>query len=423
MPRNLFPRARVRLGGLLCMVAAIFYASSASAQQTVTLAAALSRTLSAEPAVAASRSRAEGARLGVAQADRFVNPSVGLEVENFAGGGVYRRGGQTEGTVFLEQKIERGQKREARTALARTEIAAVRARGLVYILDRLRDAELAWVEAIAAEARLRVARERLSYSKSLREEIARRSEAGGAAAFALARADAQVALDQLAVDQAATATKISKSALAAFWKGSGDIRLDPRAFNNTKAIGPEEGSNPEVALLAAEREAAAARINFAISLAAPDPSLRVGVRRIQETHDTTVLAGVAIPLTIFDDNSAAIAKAQAERRAAEADATSARAAVRREAKRLHSEMQAAAREAKQVRTDVLPGAQRAVGLIREGLERGGFSYVELNDAQRTLNEARLLEITTLKKFHTDRAALARLTGRHARAFNLTGETK
>ena len=75
---------------------------------------------------------------------------------------------------------------------------------------------------------------------------------------------------------------------------------------------------------------------------------------------------------------------------------------------------ASASEARRIQSEVVPQAERAVRLIREGLERGGFSYIEFNDAQRTLNDARLRRIEALKSFHLDNATLARLIGRHAR---------
>lgn len=423
MPGTGTTRTRLRVGGLLCVALFACTAAPAVAQQTVTLRSALSRTLSAEPTVQANQSRQLGAGYGVTQAGRRLNPSVGVEVENFAGSGPYRRGRSTEATVLLEQRIELGGKREARTGVAATEATAIKARGVVALLDRLRDVELAYAEALFADAQLRVAKERLSYAQSIQDEIARRTEAGREASFSLTRAEAQVALEKLGVEQADAASRIARSTLGAFWKGSGSFKLDGGAFRSTASTSPEEGSNPEIALLAAEREAAGARLSLAIANASPDPAFRVGVRRLQDTRDTAVVAGISIPLQIFDNNSAAIAQAQEQRKATEFDASALRMAVRREAMRLYQEMQAAAREAARVRSSVIPPAEKAVGMIREALERGAFSYVELADAQRVLNDAKLLEITTLKKFHTDRAALARLTGRHARAFNLAGYSK
>lgn len=423
MPGTGTTRTRLRVGALLCVTLIASQAAPAVAQQTVTLRSALSRTLGADPTVEANRARRLGARHSVAQAERRLNPSIGVEAENFAGSGAYRNGRSTEATLFVEQTIELGGKREARTGVAETEATAAEARGIVALLDRLRDVELAYADALAADAQARVARERLSHARSVHEEIARRAQAGREAAFSLTRAETQVALEQLGVEQADAAARIARSTLAAFWKGGASFRLDAAAFRSTASPSPEDGANPEIALLAAEREAAAARLSLAIADASPDPAVRIGVRRLHETRDTAVIAGVSIPLQIFDDNSSAIAQAQEHRRAAEFDTAALRMTVRREAMRLHQEMQASAREATRLRSAVIPTAEKAVGMIHEALERGGFSYVELADARRVLNDARLLEIATLRKFHTDRAALARLTGRHARAFNLTGAAK
>lgn len=422
MPGTGNTRTRLRVGGLLCVALFATTAAPAVAQQ-ITLRSAMSRTLAAEPTVQANEARLLGAGFGVTQASRRLNPSVGVDVENFAGSGAYRRGRSTEATAFVQQQIELGGKREARTGVAAREASAVMVRGMVALLDRLRDVEFTYADALYADALLNVARDRLAYTKSIRDEIAKRTEAGREASFSLTRADAQVALDELAVEQAEAASRIARTTLAAYWKGGAGYTVDPRAFRSTTPISPEEGASPELALIAAEREVAAARVSLAIANATPDPVVRLGVRRLQDTRDTAVVAGVSIPLQIFDNNSAAISQAREQQRAIDFDGKAIRMLVRREAERLHSEMRASAREASRVRTEVIPKGEKALAMIRDGLERGGFTYVELSDAQRILNEARMLEINVLRKFHIDRAALARLTGRHARAFNLAGLNK
>jgi cobalt-zinc-cadmium efflux system outer membrane protein len=54
-----------------------------------------------------------------------------------------------------------------------------------------------------------------------------------------------------------------------------------------------------------------------------------------------------------------------------------------------------------------------VALVRDGFNQGGFSYIDVIDAQRALIEARMRRIEALKAFHTDRAALNRIAASHA----------
>ena len=388
--------------------------ADAARARPLTLDDALSRALAADFVVPAARARIQGAEAGIRQADRRLNPLFGVEVENFGGSGAYRGIKSPETTVFLQQPIELGGKRAARTGVARSELDATRARGAVRVLDLFRDVELAWIEVVTTAAQIRVAEDRLAIAQQLQGEIARRAQAGRDPLFTQSRAEAQVALEQITVDQAHAAARIARANLASYWRGGPNFDVDLNIFES--AISTIDGKvfNVDVAVLEAERELAASRVGLERARAVPDPAVRVGVRHFNDTRDAALIAGLSIPLPIFDNNSGNIEKAEAERRAAELDIESGRKTLRREISRLQARLMASASEARRIQSEVVPQAERAVRLIREGLERGAFSYIEFNDAQRTLNDARLRRIEALKSFHLDNATLGRLTGRHAR---------
>lgn len=389
----------------------------------LTLDDALSRALAADFAVPAAKARIQGAEAGIRQASRPPNPSAGVEVENFGGSGAYRGFRSPETTVFLQQPIELGGKRAARTSVARSELGTTRARSAVRVLDVLRDVEVAWIEVVVATAQVRVAEDRLVIAQQLQIEIARRAQAGRDPLFTQSRAEAQVALEQIAVDQARAAARIARTNLAGYWRGDPDFDVDLLAFENVVATISDDVFNVDVAVLEAERELAAARVGLERSRAIPDPTVRVGVRHFNDTRDSALIAGLSIPIPIFDNNLGNIQKAEAERRAAELDIASGRKALRREIIRLQARLMASSTETRRIQSEAIPQAERAVRLIREGLERGGFSYIEFFDAQRTLNDARLRRIEALKSFHLDNATLGRLTGRHVRLNTRTGNRR
>ena len=69
-------------------------------------------------------------------------------------------------------------------------------------------------------------------------------------------------------------------------------------------------------------------------------------------------------------------------------------------------------EARRIRTETIPEAERAKRLVREGFGRGGFSFIEVNEAERALADARARRIEVLKAYHLNLAQLDRLTSRH-----------
>lgn len=380
---------------------------------TLTLNGALRKALAADATLPAAKSRVIGAEAGVRQAGRSLNPVVGVEVENVAGSGAYRGLNRPETTGFVQQVIELGNKREARTGVARSELQTVRARGAVRVLDFLREVELAWVDVLVTTSQLRIAQERLTIATLLRGEITRRTEAGRDPQFTQTRAEAQVSLEQIAVDQAAASARIARTNLASYWRGAPDFDIDLAAFDGVLSRPSGETFNVDVAVLEAERETAAARVGLERVRAIPDPAVRLGVRHFGESRDAAVVVGVSIPIPLFDTNQGNIDRAEAEKKAAEFDAQTGQRVFRRELVRLKARLIASATEARRIEAEVVPQAERAVQLIRSGLERGAFSYIEFVDAQRILNEARLRRIEALKTYHQDNATLARLTGRHA----------
>ncbi|OYZ97795.1 MAG: hypothetical protein B7X99_13425, partial [Rhizobiales bacterium 17-65-6] len=350
----------------MVMLACGVLPAHAKTQKPVTLNDAITRAVSAGFALPAARARSEGAEAGVRQAGRYLNPSVGVETENFAGSGPYQALNQPETTLYLQQTIELGDKRAARTGVARSEAETTRARSAIQVLDLMREVELAWIEVLVAAAQQRVAEERLAIAQRFQSEISRRADAGRDPLYTQSRAEAQVALEQIAVDQARATARIARANLAGYWRGGPDFAVDLGVFEN--AVAPADGKplNVDVALLEAERELAAARVGLERSKAVQDPAVRVGVRHFADTNDTALVAGIAIPLPLFDTNKDNIEKAEAERRAAELDVETARMALRRELTRLQARLVASATEARRIQREVIPKAEQAVQLISDG---------------------------------------------------------
>ena len=409
------PVRRLRALSIVLLASISMAASAPSAVAArLSLEDALRRAIAADFALPAEEAKMLAAAAGVRQAGRRVNPSIGVDLGNFAGSGAFRGFNSNETTVFLQQLLEMGGKRAARVGVAEAEAETARARAAVRILDLLRDVQVAWIEALAATAQVRVIEERLTIARQLQTEIARRAQAGRDPAFAESRAKAQLALEQIALERARSAAQTARAVVASYWRGSPNFDLDLHAFEHTPAIPQSLAHSADVALLQAETEAANARIGLERSRAYQDPTVRLGVRHLAERDDVAVVAGVSIPLGVFDTNRDNIDRAYAERSAAEFDLENARRILVRETGRLESRRAATAIEARRIRAEVLPQAKRAVQLIREGFDRGGFNYTDFSEAQRALNEVELRRIEALKAFHLEDAALARLTGRHTK---------
>jgi len=409
-------RALAWLAGI-CLAASLSAASGAGAQtpgQTLSLPEALSRAAGFSPGRAASEARIVAGEAAVRQASVRPNPSLEVELENFAGSGAYSRMDRTEFTVSYQQTLERGGKREARTGLAQHQLDVARLRGTVRALDLLREVQIAFAEALVAEADLVVAEARWVAVQSAQRDVDRRVKSARDPLFAGSRAEAITAQADIArVDAMATA-EAARARLAAYWGAGPNYGLDVKDFFDVAALTaapPTEGA--DLQLLAAERDAAIAGVRVEESKVVSDPTLKAGVRYLGQGDEVAFLVGGTIPLRRYDTNAGGIARAQAERRAAEAEIEAARLARERDIAHLTRRMAAHAQESERIRTEVIPAAIRAVEQVRDGFNRGGFQFIDVSEAETALFDARARRITVLKQFHLDKAALDRLTGRHA----------
>ncbi len=400
-------------------LAAVLLLPVAVAAAPMSLGEVLARAAARDLSRPATAARVDAAAAAARQAGVRPNPSVGFDIENFAGSGDRQLVDSTETTVYYQQTLERGAKRDARVGAAQAEVTVARLAGEVRGLDLLATVQTLWIEAATATAAVDVARERLALAERLQRETARRVTAARDPLFAGERARTGVVQAQIALDQAQTAATNARAALASYL-GLADVEVDGSALtlaNSPAAALPPASAlqTPDFAVLEAERDAAVARIRVEETRARQDPTLRAGVRHFQQGGDVALVVGGSIPLGRNDANRGNIDRARAERLALEGDLALARTERDREIVRLTARRAAATSELRRIDAEVLPSARRAVELVRDGFNRGGeaFTVLEVTEAQRAVIDAQARRLELLKSYALDGARLDRLAARHA----------
>ncbi|MES2066158.1 TolC family protein [Sphingomonas sp. ID1715] len=409
------PSARLRRTLAISAALATLSAPSIGAAQTLSLSDALSRVASGDPSVAANAARLQAADAAITQADVRPRDVVGVDVEDFMGTGPYSPVDRSQTTAWYERTWERGGKREARIGAARSDLDATSTRNRLRMLDLMAQVQAAWVEALAAEAAIPIAQQRLAAAQRVEAETARRVDRALDPLFAGERAKTAVAQARIALDQARENARIARATLASWWGGGADYSLDTAPFASVDAAMAPDDDSPDIALLAAERDAAGARVRLAETGNVSDPTARVGLRHFGQGNDVAIMIGGSIPLGSRSANRGNVARANAEAQAAEAEIAVVRAQIRRDVDRLVAERAALATEIARIDREVLPSAERAVMLVRDGFARGGtaFTFLEINQASQALTDARSRRVELLRRFHLAGVRLDRLTGRHA----------
>lgn len=398
----------------LASVPALLLLAPMAQAQELSLDDALSRVATADPALAANAARLDAANAAITQADVRPRDTIGVDVEDFAGTGAYTPAERSQTTAWYERKWERGGKREARIEAARSDLGIVDQRNRLRRLDLFAQVQGHWVEALAAQAAIPVAEQRLTAARQVETEVGRRVARALDPLFAAERARTAVAQARIALDQAQAGARTARASLAAYWGGSGDYALDGSTFARLDTANDGASDAPELALLAAERDAATARVRLAQTANVADPTARVGLRHFGQGSDLALMVGGALPIGNRAANRGNIARAEAEEQAAEAEIAVARIESRREIDRLDAERGLIASEIGRIDAEVLPSTRRAVGLVLDGFRRGGtaFTFLEVNQAQQAVTDALARRVELLRRYHLIGVRLDRLTGRH-----------
>jgi outer membrane protein, heavy metal efflux system len=167
--------------------------------------------------------------------------------------------------------------------------------------------------------------------------------------------------------------------------------------------------NPRVARFAAERGRRSAMLAGEHAATIPDVRLRGGVRQQEATDSTGFVAGFSVPLPLFNRNQGAIRAAREILAKTDADEAAALASVRNELTNAYQALLAARTSLELLRSTVLPGAREAMTGVNEGFQLGRYSYLEVLDAQRTLNSAQSQFLGALANYHKALAAIEAIT--------------
>jgi cobalt-zinc-cadmium efflux system outer membrane protein len=349
------------------------------------------------------------------QAGARPNPTVGMEIENFSGSGVYSGANNAETTFSLSQPLEVGSKRGARVAAGRAALDAARARLVQSKADFAFALADAYAQAEAAERRVALAEEAVTLSDETLRASRALVDAGKEAELRTLQAQAALTGARASLEEARAERTGAFSRLTAlvgsttpYTSLSDSLLTSPKLTSQPDDI--DALSTPAVQAAEADREAAARRVRIERTRAVPDVTVSAGVRRFSGDDSTALVAGVSLPIPVFDQNRGNITAAQGELQAAEARLNAARFDAEADIRTARFQLGAA-----QSRADAAgqgeTSAAEAFRLTRIAYESGKAPLVELINARRSLAEARDQTIQAQLARVRAEADLARLQGR------------
>ena len=386
--------------------------TSFSPSPSLTLSDALAAAASNNPALRGARADVDASAGALMQAGAHPNPEVSFLQEGFS------RAERTS-TALINQTLELGGKRRARLDVASYGREAANASLDEQVAAVRADVIAAFYGLLAAQRQLQVTEESAAIAARLAHLAGRRAQAGKVSPVEATKAQVAAAGVQIEVTTARGGVDVARERLnAAMGEARGDRRVALGDLETVPAVEPLSALTAQLedAPLARVARAEMLRSNAAVSLERarriPDVTVSAGVKRVTTggVPDNQAVVGVSIPIPLFDTNRGALLEATHKAERANADLDRERTRLRLELAQAYANFDAAAQEARRLKTDILPGARRALDAMSRGYELGKFSFLDVLDAQRTLFQGQSQYVRALADAHAARADIGRLVG-------------
>lgn len=359
--------------------------------------------------------RAQEAR--TLQAGLLPNPAIDIEVENFGGSGDFSDFDAAETTVSLSQLIELGGKRSKRKQIASLEQELANWDYLTKRADVLTEATKAFVNVVAAQKRLDLAKELVNLAEKVLKSVTARVKAGKVSPVEKTRAGVAYSTSKIALARAKRNLAASRKQLAVMW--TSQTPLFDKAEGQIDKIVPVPtagqlenliSQNPDIARWATEMEQRRANAALEDAKKIPDPTISLGTRHFSENDDNAFVFWVSIPIPVFNRNQGTRLEARRRIEKAKEEQKSVKLRILSKLAQAYQSLSSAYAEARALKKEVLPGARAAFEASRKGYRQGKFDYMVLLDAQRTLFETRAEYLEALNQYHTALADVERLVG-------------
>lgn len=413
------PCAAALLGALLISQPAL--ALDDTSPTPLTLAQAVDEAMVNSPRVASADAAVKRAKGLTAQADTSPNPNLELQGSNLAGDGIYEQVDNSDQYFYgLSQQIELGGKRTARREAAQMQQRVAKLDSAIARLDVERDVKQAFATAVAAQESSRLAEDALSIAQQELKSVSRRVAEAASPLIQKSKAEVTLATAKFNVEQARQeaitartqlATLLGRSSLGETLDASSFFEVSDSASGDADAV----ERTPDMLRLRLMEDHAQALLDIEKAGAIPDPTINAGINRLQETGDQAFVVGLSIPLPIMNSNRGNIAAARAEVTRTASDQQAARLDLLRRYSLAKSARYTASVKAISYSSTVLPAAEDAFKLSRQGYNAGKFQYLEVLDAQRTLFDARAQYMAALRDYHIQVAELERLSTPYSKA--------
>jgi cobalt-zinc-cadmium efflux system outer membrane protein len=346
----------------------------------------------------------------VKQARLYPNPGFSYEVENFAGNNNWKGWNKREERYIYSQLFETSGKRRLRTQAASYQYYASVVGYDVSKLIVLNRLSRAFIHVAAAQELLKVTLDQAEITHEVLRIAAKKVETGKVSLIQQNKAEVTYSTALIAVEKAKVELKNSKRRLSLLWaQPCPDFEKAVFSFYDITSPIPFEQCLADLCNQAEIVQSLYQYLNAKKSWhlekahRIPDVTLQVGYKANYEEFNQGMIAGISIPIPIFNRNQGNIGRAYFDMLKTGDQGRQLWLVLESKLAISYEELFRAYEEAERTKNISLPAASQAFELAQKGYLEGKFEYLEVLDAQRTLFDIRERYIQALVNYHTKRA--------------------
>jgi outer membrane protein, heavy metal efflux system len=351
----------------------------------------------------------------IIQASLIPNPELSFQVEDAFG--PFGSDSYSQATLQLSQIVELGDKRAARTDVARAISEQSSNDYEVKRVEVLTNLTEKFIRTSADEHLLKLARKGEELARHGLQNILKRSLAGGASELEEAKARVLVARSHITAEHVEHELNSSKRELVSYW-GSENPKFSKISSNLFQSIALPSfqeldariDQSLEIKKWVTEKRLREAEKKLAEAKSIPNLTISAGPRHIESMNDDSFVFQFSVPLNIFDRNQGARKEASILSDKVALDETTSRLRLKTALFGLFQEAKHAMTQLELMKKEIIPQAKKSLRIAQDGYDQGRFSYLDLLDAQRTLLDVLHENIEAAYSLHSYSNSIERLLG-------------
>lgn len=355
----------------------------------------------------------------VLQQSLLPNPKIGFELENFAGGGSYNAFQSSEATFAISQLIELGGKREKRTQAARIDSKLSEWDYESKKIEIITEVKKIFIRVLYSQQQVELNQELLKISEDFKDVISQRVKAGVLSPAELSRSNVEVTKAQIKLESSVRMLQINKNHLAALWGNDvaqfesaiGELTLK-QGLMSYEELKELLAQNPLIAKISDQKEYQQINLDLQKAQNIPDPVVNAGYRRLMETSNGAVTAGVVIPIPILNKNQGNILEAQIQLDKIGVQKQSVVILLQSKLNVYYELLQSTIYEESNLKAKIIPDAKTTYDIINQGYLLGKFAFLDVLNAQKTLFEAKENHLGALTNYQIILSEIEGLTGQN-----------